>query len=321
MVMAMVMASPRGLAREAVGPRPPFHSTYPGRMELGSVEVSGPLDLRRTLAPLGGYFRPDGWWKPMRTLDGPASVHLRRSGSLVESRAFGPGATTALDLVPGLIGTYDDPSSLVTDHPLVSQLVRRHPGWRFGRTGLVFEALLNAIVAQKVTGKEAGRSTRSLVRKFSEPAPGPEPLLLPADPQRLAEAPYHEFHPLGIEQRRADTIRRAARDSKRIERLASSSPAESRTYLERLPGIGVWTSAETVAVSHGDADAVAVGDFHLKHLVGWHLTGQPRGTDEEMLALLEPFRPHRGRVVRLLETLGHEPAFGPRMPLRSIVEI
>jgi 3-methyladenine DNA glycosylase/8-oxoguanine DNA glycosylase len=87
--------------------------------------------------------------------------------------------------------------------------------------------------------------------------------------------------------------------------------------LERVPGVGQWTSAETVAVSHGDPDAVSVGDYHLKHLVVWHLTGRPRGSDEEMLELLEPFRPHRGRVIRLLETLGWPPRFGPRMPLRS----
>lgn len=257
----------------------------------------------------------------MRTTGGPATIHLRRSGSLVEARAFGPGAAAALALVPGLIGDHDDPAAFVTDHSLVSQLARQHPGWRFGRTGRVFEALLKAIVAQKVTGKEAARSSRALLHRFSEPAPGPEHLLLPADPQRLGEAPYHEFHPMGIEQRRADTIRRAAREASRIDRLSDRPPGEARTYLERLPGVGVWTSAETVVISHGDADAVSVGDFHVKHIVAWHLTGQPRGTDEAMMALLEPFRPHRGRVVRLLETLGHEPAFGPRQPLRSIAGI
>jgi len=287
-------------------------------VELGSIEVDRPLDLRRTLALLGGYFRPDGWWRPLRTPEGPATVHIRRSGSVVESRVFGPGASSGLALVPGFIGADDDPALFVTDHPLVAPLARQHPGWRLARTGLVFEALLSAIVAQKVTGKEAARGGRALGRRFSEPAPGPEELPLPPDPERLAEAPYFEYHPLGIEQRRADTIRRAAKEATRIDELAARSASEARSYLERLPGIGLWTSAETVAISHGDADAVSVGDFHLKHIVAWHLTGRPRGTDQEMLALLEPFRPHRGRVVRLLETLGHEPSFGPRRPLRSI---
>ena len=68
-----------------------------------------------------------------------------------------------------------------------------------------------------------------------------------------------------------------------------------------------------LAVSHGDPDAVAVGDFHLKHMVTHALTGRSRGTDEEMMALLEPYRGQRGRVVRLLLLDGHRaPSFGPR---------
>jgi 3-methyladenine DNA glycosylase/8-oxoguanine DNA glycosylase len=106
-----------------------------------------------------------------------------------------------------------------------------------------------------------------------------------------------------------------------LERLTGTTPEDARRYLERLPGVGVWTSAETVAISHGDPDAVSVGDFHLKNEVAWHLAGRPRGSDEEMLELLEMFRPHRGRVIRLLGTLGHAPAFGPRMPIRNITHI
>ena len=37
-----------------------------------------------------------------------------------------------------------------------------------------------------------------------------------------------------------------------------------------------------------------------------------------MLELLEPFRPHRGRVLRLLQVgAGGAPRYGPRMPLRA----
>jgi 3-methyladenine DNA glycosylase/8-oxoguanine DNA glycosylase len=147
------------------------------------------------------------------------------------------------------------------------------------------------------------------------------PLRLPPDPDLLARASYFDLHPLGIEKRRADTIRRVSVGAGRIERLARATPAEVCAYVERIAGIGAWTSAETVAVSHGDSDAVSVGDFHLKNMVAWHLRGRPRGTDEEMIAVLEEFRPHRGRVMRLLSTLGHAPAFGPRMPIRSIAEI
>ena len=69
----------------------------------------------------------------------------------------------------------------------------------------------------------------------------------------------------------------------------------------------------------GDADAVSLGDYHLPHLVAWALAGKPRGSDELMLELLEPYRGHRGRVLRLLQLAGiTAPRFGPRMPLRWI---
>jgi 3-methyladenine DNA glycosylase/8-oxoguanine DNA glycosylase len=72
-------------------------------------------------------------------------------------------------------------------------------------------------------------------------------------------------------------------------------------------------------VALGDADAVPVGDYHLKDVVAWNLAGRPRGTDDEMLDLLEPYRGHRGRVIRLLTLAGDRPPkYGPRMEVNSI---
>lgn len=283
-----------------------------------TVDVS--LDLRRTLRPLGGRQADDGWWRPARTPLGPATVHLRAERGGIRAQAWGPGSEWMLDRVPSLIGLADDPDAFQTDHPLVSTLVRRHRGARYGATGLVLDALVRAVLAQKVTGKEAATGLRGLSRRFSDDAPGPRRLRLPPDPSRIAAAPYWEFHTLGIEKRRTDILRRVAADAGRIERVAGLASDDARRFLHRYAGVGVWTSAETVAVSHGDADAVSVGDYHLKNVVAWHLAGRPRGTDEEMLELLEPFRPHRGRVLRLLEQAGAAPAFGPRMPLRSIAD-
>jgi len=107
----------------------------------------------------------------------------------------------------------------------------------------------------------------------------------------------------------------------RIDALAGVKPDEAAAGLEAFPGISRWTSAKTIEVSHGDPDQVAVGDFHFKHIVVHHLTGRDRGTDEEMVELLEPFRPHRGRVIRLLHRLGHEPKFGPRLAARDITRM
>jgi 3-methyladenine DNA glycosylase/8-oxoguanine DNA glycosylase len=112
-----------------------------------------------------------------------------------------------------------------------------------------------------------------------------------------------------------------AREASRIDTLADLPADQAATGLARLSGVGAWTVAKTLEVSHGDPDQVAVGDFHFKNVVAHHLTGKDRGTDEEMVELLEPFRPHRGRVIRLLGRLGPAPAFGPRMPVRDITRI
>jgi 3-methyladenine DNA glycosylase/8-oxoguanine DNA glycosylase len=77
--------------------------------------------------------------------------------------------------------------------------------------------------------------------------------------------------------------------------------------------------AEVARVALGDADAVSVGDYHVPSIVAWALAGERDGSDERMLELLEPFRPHRGRVQRLLEEAHiRPPARGPRMQARAI---
>jgi 3-methyladenine DNA glycosylase/8-oxoguanine DNA glycosylase len=288
-------------------------------VETIAVPVTRPLDLRQTLRPLHGWFADDGWWLTARTPDGPGTIRIHRTREEVVGLAWGDGAKWLLDSLGAIAGLDDDPSAFTTDHLLVGELHRRHPGLRFGRTGLVFDALVVAVVGQKVTGSEASSAMRGLRRAFGEAAPGPRlGLSLPPDPERMASAPYWAYHQLHLEKRRADLLRRVANDFATIESAGGQSVAFAATVLERHLGVGPWTVAKTLMVSHGDPDQVEVGDFHAKHIVVHHLTGRSRGTDEEMLELLEPFRPQRGRVVRLLHTLGHEPKFGPKSPPRDI---
>lgn len=285
------------------------------------LPFTGRVNLRATLRPITfswGRFGPTGWVRTARTPEGPATLQISRDDTGIRGQAWGDGTEWILGRLEGWVGLLDDPGAFVTAHPLIGELHRRNLGVRFARSGLVFEAAVAAVLGQKVTGKEAATGLKGLSQRFSDPAPGPfDGMRLPPDPDRLAEAPYHAYHDLGIEKRRADTVRRLAADAGSIDRLAEATPGETAAFLRRYNGVGVWTVAETVAVSHGDADALSVGDFHLKHLVAWHLTGLPRGTDEGMVELLEPFRPHRGRVVRLLELAGTYPRYGPRQPVRS----
>jgi 3-methyladenine DNA glycosylase/8-oxoguanine DNA glycosylase len=259
------------------------------------------------------------WWAA-RTPDGPASLSLRRDGADLLATGYGPGAHWVVERADAVAGLRDDVTGfadLAAAHPVVARLAREHRGLRLPATGMIFASLLRAICEQKVTGKEAYRAYAATVRHSAEPAPGPLPrLLVPPAPAEVAETPYWVFHRFGLEQRRADAICRAAAAAARLDRCADSAEATAR--MTAIAGIGPWTAAEVVRVTHGDPDAVSVGDYHVPNMVAWALAGEPRGDDARMLALLEPFRGHRGRVCVLLKAAGFSaPRYGPRMPIRS----
>jgi 3-methyladenine DNA glycosylase/8-oxoguanine DNA glycosylase len=269
---------------------------------------------------------PDRIIRATRTPDGPSTIELVRSGDRVTAEAWGPGAELILDRLPAFIGLEDDRESFVPDHhPLVRELDRRHRGLRLGRTEAVMEALIPAVLEQKVTGTEAWRGFRGLVRRWGARAPGPHGergLRLQPEPATVAAIPYHELHPFGIERRRADLLRRVADHATRFEEIVGMTSDAADARLRALPGIGPWTSAEVRLRALGDPDAVSVGDFHLPNVVAFALAGEIRGTDARMLELLEPWRGQRARVVRLLELSGlRPPAFGPRYAPRSIAAI
>jgi len=308
-----------------------------------TLSVEGPLDLRTTLGIHGRgagdpalRFEVSGsCWRATRTPDGPVTLFLEAAPGRLDGapgrlrvRAWGPGSTWGLAHAGPLAGLDDRPEALVPCHRPVEEAVRRMRGMRIGWSGRVLDALVPAILEQKVTGAEARRAVYGLTRTYGEDAPGPPGLRLPPPPDVIAGLPYHAFHPLGVERRRAELVRAVARDAGRLERLgaAAAGPGgagEARDVfyaaLRAYPGIGPWTAAEVGMRALGDPDAVSVGDFHLPSMVSWALAGEPRGSDERMLELLEPYRGQRGRVVRLLELAGtRAPRYGPRLSPRRI---
>ncbi|HET7678403.1 MAG TPA: hypothetical protein VFK38_11200, partial [Candidatus Limnocylindrales bacterium] len=168
-------------------------------MPARRLELGGPFDPLLTLGPLvRGPYDPTfklgarEAWRATRTDDGPATLHLEFLGAAVRAEAFGPGADRVLAALPELLGETDDRTGWLRRHPVVERLDRRFVGLRLPRTGAVFEALLPAILEQKIHGVDAQRSYGRLVRALGEPAPGPARLRLrvPPDPRRLAALPY-----------------------------------------------------------------------------------------------------------------------------------
>jgi 3-methyladenine DNA glycosylase/8-oxoguanine DNA glycosylase len=263
----------------------------------------------------------------------------------VRAQAWGPGARWLLDALPGALGRDDDVSgftALVADaHPVIRDAARRHPDLRIGRSGRLMEALVPAILEQKVVVLEAHRAWRILLAKYGTPPPGPAPrgMRVFPPPATWRRIPSWDWHRAGVEGVRAETIIRAASVADSLERLLTLNHEEADRKLRTIPGIGVWTSAEARQRAAGDPDAVSVGDYHLKNIVGWALAGRRRSSDAEMLELLEPFKGHRHRATRLIGLsrgtgtapgrpagsatgiarygTGGPPRRGPRMPLRD----
>jgi 3-methyladenine DNA glycosylase/8-oxoguanine DNA glycosylase len=264
-------------------------------------------------------------WRACRTPDGPGTIRITASRQAravpteVHAAAWGPGAAWLLAALPRWIGADDRPEEFVPVHPVLREAARNHPDYRIGRTGLVLEALVPAVLEQKVVGKEAARAWRLLLRRYGDPAPGPGPagLRVPPSPATWAVIPSWEWHRAGVEAVRAKTIAAAARVSARLEEIVTLSPQEADLRLRSLLGVGPWTSAEVRQRACGDPDAVSVGDYHLPGIVGWALAGRPVD-DAEMLELLAPYPGQRHRASMLASLSGTSPARrGPRVSARD----
>lgn len=302
-----------------------------------TIPLDGRLDLRSAFGPLArGAGDPTmrvaagAAIRASVTPDGPGAIEVRVDGASVRARAWGPGAERLLDGLPAALGLDDDDAGFEAGlHPVVAGLARRLGRVRLGRTGAVWESLLPAILEQRITGTEAWRNYRRLVRAHGSPAPGPLGLLLPPTAEAVAGLPSWALTGLGIEPRRGTILKRIARECPRLEALGAPSRLPGgggagagalATALRAHAGIGPWTSAEVTLRALGDPDAVSVGDAHLSNVVAFALTGAPRGTDEQMLELLAPWAGHRARVVRLIEASGiRPPRYGPRVASRDLV--
>jgi 3-methyladenine DNA glycosylase/8-oxoguanine DNA glycosylase len=293
---------------------------------VGAWRAPFVLDLRRTLgvhARGGGdpaYRAADNSiWRTSHTPDGPGSIRVRQDGEVIRAEAWGPGASWLLGTLPAALGADDDRAGFDPVHPVLRELSTRFPGVRVGRSGRVFEALVPAVLEQKVVGVEARRAWRYLVLRFGAPAPGPAPagMRVPPPAATWRRIPSWEWHRAGVEPGRARTITAAAHAAARLEEILTMAADDADRRLRSLPGIGPWTSAEVRQRACGDADAVSVGDYNLPAAVGWALAGRVVD-DAGMLELLAPYAGHRYRATRLVELSGaRPPRRGPRLPVRE----
>ena len=252
------------------------------------------------------------------TPEGPASVEVVHDGRQLRVSAWGDGAPWTLERTAGLLGLDDDPRPYQpTDR--MKTLCRPFSGVHLTRTPQAFPRVVQIILLQLVSWQDGFAAWQRSVRKLGTPAPGPLDLRLPPAPETWRGVPYYELVPCGVIPKLARTIRRAAGESARIEAAAAAGKTVFAQTLKRIPGVGEWTTQLALGTALGDADALLTGDHNLPHTVAWFLAGEQRGDDARLVELLEPHRPHRFRVVRLLWLAGiRAPRHGPRLPsLRS----
>jgi 3-methyladenine DNA glycosylase/8-oxoguanine DNA glycosylase len=296
----------------------------------------GPYSLQQTLGTLlrgagdpSFSTGPGGFWMAFTTPDGPVTLRLATAADgAVDAQAWGPGSAAGLAGVPRLLGAgddwsaFDEPGFQATLPRMVREARRRNPAVRLPSTGRMIDALVPTILEQKVTVIEARRGYRYLMYRFGSLAPGagtsaPEALRVQPTAEQWLRIPSWEWHQAGVGPQRSATVMRALRSAVALERLAALPATEAAAKMQVIPGIGVWTAAEVVQRTHGCPDSVAVGDYHLAAYVGAALTGR-RTDDAGMLALLEPWKGHRQRVVRMIGLSGfRKPTFGPRMTIQD----
>ncbi len=241
--------------------------------------------------------------------------------------AWGPGTDWFIDRLPSLLGDDDDAHAFEhAGHDLLRRVHRANPWLRLPRTGLVFEALVGSVLEQRVTVEEALRARNRLIAWHGDLPPArpqglPEHVRVMPDAPTWRSIPSWDWHRAGCDVHRAATIRRAAQVAPRLDETTELDRVDGLRRMRAVRGIGVWTVAETWQRSHGDPDLVSYGDTHLARFVGYALTGESVD-DAGMEQLLEPWRGHRHRVVRLLQlaaSLGAvaTPPRVPRAPART----
>lgn len=252
------------------------------------------------------------------TPEGPASLRAEIHKDETRTRTWGPGAEWLSTRTGELLGFSDDTEDFRPPEGPARRLWRKAPGVRLPRFPSIYVRTLQAVVQQLVSSREAFRSWRALTLAVGSPAPGPLELRLPPDPEVVQTTPGHVFSACGIPLRRARVMRDVARVAVRLERAASLGWPMLEPELLRIRGVGPWTAEYVRGSAMADPDAVVLGDYNLPHTVSWALAGEPRGTDQRMIELLEPFRGHRYRVVRLIHAAGAQaPRRGHRLPLRT----
>lgn len=254
-----------------------------------------------------------------RTPEGPVTVEAGHRAAELDVRLWGPGSQWVAPGIPGLLGLTDDPGAFRPLHPVVRRLWQRFPGTHLPVRPRIFDRVVQVVVLQLVKSSEGHRAWKRIVWEFGEPAPGPQGLTLPPTPETLAGLSDAAFVAHGVPHKQARTLLRVAVAAADLEAAAREGHGRLAGILRGIRGIGPWTVGYVCGTALGHADALLPGDYNLPRAVCAILAGERKGDDRRMMELLEPFRGHRFRVVKLIWQSGaRSRRTGPRRPDRPL---
>jgi DNA-3-methyladenine glycosylase II len=253
----------------------------------GSVAVSGPLDVARTLARYhlwgedptnrlsDGVFRRavrvDGQWRGYEVTwtGGPDEARLRvtvpgaRSARVIDA---------ALVEVRHICGADLDVASFyrwAADDPVLAGLITRHYGLRPTLSPQPFEMLVGAVCAQQVNLAFAFTVRARLVRRFGIPVRvNGETIYTFPEPAVLARARVGELRRMQLTIRKAEYIvglaRRVISGELDLTSLGTRPNGDVIESLTAVRGLGRWTAEWFLARGLGRGDVCPAGDLAVR---------------------------------------------------------
>jgi DNA-3-methyladenine glycosylase II len=162
-------------------------------------------------------------------------------------------------------------------------------------SGDPYGAIIRAIVSQQLSVGAARAIHGRLLARFDGREPTPE--------QVLADDP-DELKSVGLSRAKVVSLRSLATriDDGELD-LGALDALDDDALIAQLTvvkGIGEWTAQVLLVTELARPDVLVTGDLVIRRAVqrGWSLPAPP--TREELLALGEPWRPHRSTACALL---------------------
>lgn len=264
-----------------------------------NLQRLGPYDPTTDLDH--GSFRKAFYYR-----DSPAAIEIvrsnRDSAASLTIRAYGEYADELVEETASGMRQEDGYAHFSTPDRGMQRLHRLLPGLRVLRVPWLYDMTCSAILQQRIRTVDAMREWRKITYRYGAPAPLGLRAFPPAEV--LASVPQFALESIGIDAKRAKTLLRFAREMRFVSLKPGMGFEQLRQTLLRVSGIGPWTTETVLGYGAGDVDAAIPGDLHLPRIVCYALAGEEDGSDERMMELLEPFRGHRFRIIRLITSAG-----------------